>query len=331
VAKKNIRDIKYLNSRKSKEDLVPYNYKAFEKNIKKELIDINSYTHINNSSPLQSTIVIQDLSLTLISRWIKSKAYKDLLLEAVLENQEKDNKNVKATYEFYTDGSLKDRGSLKSAMESSWIQTLGPNPNTIFKIGSSSWPSSSKAEALAIFTALLTVPEKRKVKIVTDSQTCIDTFRKLSIPHPKFTKKKLLKVNNWSIWTKVLEMVQSKVLTIDLVKIKAHSGNLSNEYADQLAKEAFDIPSVEIDHQETGPILSPPSWNNIPIDISTREFTKEIHKKLINFNWISQNRNQELFLQETVNENQYEWDFLWKKQNRKKQFTSIESSKKKAF
>jgi hypothetical protein len=126
-------------------------------------------------------------------------------------------------------------------------------------------------------------------------------------------------------------MVQSKVLTIDLVKIKAHSGNLSNEYADQLAKEALDLPSVEIDHQETGPILSPPSWNNIPIDISTREFTKEIHKKLINFNWISQNRNQELFYKKTVNENQYEWDFLWKKQNRKKQFTSIESSKKKAF
>ena len=78
-------------------------------------------------------------------------------------------------------------------------------------------------------------------------------------------------------------MVQSKVLTIDLVKIKTHSGNSSNKYTDQLAKEALDLPSVEIDYQETGPILSPPSWNNIPIDISTREFIKEIHKKLINF------------------------------------------------
>ena len=181
------------------------------------------------------------------------------MLEAVLKNQEKDNKNVKATYEFYTDGSLKDRGSLKSVMGSSWIQTLGPNPNTIFKMGSLSWPSSSKAKALAIFTVLLTVPEKRKVKIVTDSQTCIDIFRKLSLPHPKFTKKKLFKVNNWSIWTKIIETVQSKVLTIDLVKIKAHSGNLSNEYADQLAKKALDLLSVKIDYQETGPILSPPS------------------------------------------------------------------------
>ena len=126
-------------------------------------------------------------------------------------------------------------------------------------------------------------------------------------------------------------MVQSKVLTIDLIKIKVYSRNLSNEYANQLTKKALDLPSVEIDYQETDPILSSPSWNNISIDISTREFIKEIHKKLINFNWISQNRNQELFLQETVNENQYEWDFLWKKQNRKKQFTSIESSKKKIF
>ena len=134
MAKKNIRGVKYLNSRKSKEDLVPYNYKIFEKNIKKELIYINSCIHFDDPPPPQPTIIIQDLSLTLISRWFKSKAYKDLLLEAVLKNQEKDNKNVKATYEFYTNGSLKDRGSLKSAMGSSWIQTLGPNPNTIFKM-----------------------------------------------------------------------------------------------------------------------------------------------------------------------------------------------------
>ena len=216
-------------------------------------------------------------------------------------------------------------------MRSSWIQTQGPNPNSAFKTGSTFWPLSSKAEALAIFTSLLTIPESKKVRIFTDSQICIDTFNKLRRPHPKFSKKRLLKIKNWSIWTKIIEMVQSKDLTVELIKVKAHNGDFFNDKADMLVKEALNLPPIEINQQETGPIISPPAWNNIPIDISIREFVKELNKKSINYQWTNQDRNKKFFSKEITNEESYEWSFLWNKQRKKRQSTSINSSKRKAF
>ena len=207
----------------------------------------------------------------------------------------------------------------------------GPNPNTVFKTGSTLWPSSSKAESLAILTALLTVPESREVKIFTDSQSCIDNFHKLSSPHPKFTKKKLLKIRNWTIWTKITEASQSKRLTVKLIKVKAHNGDYFNDQADLLAKEALNLPAIEIAHKETGPIIVSPTWKNMPIDISTREFVKEINKKTINFQWSRQNRNIKIFSQEIENEDLYEWNNIWKRQREKRRTTSIYNSKEKAF
>ena len=142
-------------------------------------------------------------------------------------------------------------------MRSSWIQTQGPQPNSTFKAGVAQWPSSSKAESMTIFTALLMVPEMERVKIYTDSQTCIDTFHKISSPHPKFTKKRLLKIKNWSIWTKIIELVQNKKLTVNLIKVKVHNGDFFNERADSLAKEALKLQPIEISSHETGSILSP--------------------------------------------------------------------------
>ena len=143
------------------------------------------------------------------------------------------------------------------AMRSFWIQTQGPQPNSTFKAGVAQWLSSSKTESIAIFTALFTVPEMERVKIYTDSQICIDTFHKISSFHPKFTKKRLLKIKNWSIWTKIIELFQSKKLTVNLIKVKAHNGNFFNERADSLAKEALKLHPIEISSYKTSLILLP--------------------------------------------------------------------------
>ena len=148
---------------------------------------------------------------------------------------------------------------------------------------------------ITIFTALLTVSESREVKIFMDSQSCIDNFHKMLSPHPKFTKKKLFKIRNWSIWTKIIEASQSKRLIIKLIKVKAHNGDYFNDQANLLAKEALNFPTIEIAHKETGPIIVSPTWKNMPIDIFTREFVKEINKKTINFQWSRQNRNIKMF------------------------------------
>ena len=329
VKKGKIFSINYMNKRKAKNKPIPYSLKALEENIKNELPRIDPNLQLSRISPCQ--VIIEDLGQILIERWIESKDHKEQLLKAYINNTNTDVFGVKTTYEFYTDGSLKNRGYDNSLMGSAWIQTLGPNPNTTFQNSSLNWPSSSKAEAIAIFTALLTVPKSRKVEIFTDSQTCIDILHKLQIPHPKFTRRKLFKIKNWSIWIKIKEAIQSKELKVKLTKVKAHEGDYFNERADQLAKEALNSPALIIKDREASSISVVPLWNNIIIDIPIREFVKEINKKAINKRWTEQRRNTRLFNQEILEEELYEWKMFWEKQNKKKFITSPQDSKKKAF
>ena len=135
---------------------------------------------------------------------------------------------------------------------------MGSNPNTTFQNSSSNWPLLFKAKAIAIFTALLTVPKSRKVKIFTDSQTCIDILHKFQIPYPKFTRRKLFKIKNWSIWIKIKEAIQSKELKVKLIKVKAHEGDYFNERADQLAKEALNSPALIMKDHEASLIFVVP-------------------------------------------------------------------------
>src|SRR5271170_4008116 len=107
-----------------------------------------------------------------------------------------------------------------------------------------------------------------------------------------------------------METIQSKKLTVELIKVKAHDGDFFNKRADTLAKEILSLPAIEINCQETGPILAPSTWNGIPIDIPIRDFIKELNKKSINFQWANQDRNTNLFSQEIQQEKQYEWSYL---------------------
>ena len=331
INKKEIRGLKYFDQRKSKSSSIPYQQAALEENIKIELVNRYPNTYITRNSLSRPYIPLHDFGTTLIHKWILSKKDSELLVEAYKANKALDNQDSNTCYEFYTDGSLKSRGSKEVAMGSAWIQTQGPQPNSTFKASPSCWPSSFKAESVAILMALLTVPDRRKVRIYTDSQTCIDTYHKLLTPHPKFTKRKLLKIKNWSIWTKILELTQSKSLTVKLIKVKAHSGDHFNERVDILAKEALTLDPIEISIQETGTILVPPTWKNLIIDIPIRDFIKNMNKKMINLRWTDQNRNVDFFSQEIEQEDKFDWEFLWKKQKEKGWHTSIKDSKEKAF
>ena len=190
---------------------------------------------------------------------------------------EKENNNT--SYEFYTDGSLSCRSTQETRMGAAWIQTSGPRPGSHFKTGVKDWPLSSRAEATAIATALLTVPQNRDVKIFTDSQSCIDTFNRLITSSPKLTHKRWIKTNNWSIWSIVLKTVKEKELNVELIKVKAHSKDFWNEKADKLAKEASLTSNISWSPSDAHKIQTVPKWNNdITIDIAPRNFIKEINK-----------------------------------------------------
>ena len=110
--------------------------------------------------------------------------------------------------------------------------------------GITDWPSAHRAELAAIVLAVLTVPQASKVEIVTDSASCIDTFNKLSKPDAKRTICRWIKEKNWSLWMRLTEIIWRKKLQVRLTKVKAHSGDPSNERVDTLAKEGRNSPEV---------------------------------------------------------------------------------------
>ena len=109
------------------------------------------------------------------------------------------------------------------------------NTEDIFKCGTKLYPSLTKAELVAIFTVLLTIPEYCEVKIFTDSQAAIDGIKK-SMDNINYSRK-ILTLHNHSTLFKILELVQGKSLNLELVKVKGHSEDIFNNQADQLAKE----------------------------------------------------------------------------------------------
>jgi len=130
-------------------------------------------------------------------------------------------------------------------MGASWIQSQGPNIGRTFSAGISNWPSSYRAETSAIFLVTLVVPEYSNIEIVTDSQSCIDTFHRLTRPDIKRTTKRWMKEKNWLLWMRIINTIQRKQINIKLLKVQAHSGNKFNEIADKLAKEGKEEEELE--------------------------------------------------------------------------------------
>ncbi len=73
------------------------------------------------------------------------------------------------TIDFYTDGSLSNGDTSHMTMGISWITTFSDTSNYTFHAALSNNPSSTKAETIAILTALITCPANAIVNIFTDS------------------------------------------------------------------------------------------------------------------------------------------------------------------
>ncbi|POG60069.1 ribonuclease H-like domain-containing protein [Rhizophagus irregularis DAOM 181602=DAOM 197198] len=111
---------------------------------------------------------------------------------------------------FYTDGSL-SRDDDIPIMGFGWIFTSDLSMNIKYSGSCKEWASSTKAELVAIITALIVCPPHSTINIYTDSNNCINTFNDLH--SPKLTAR------------------------LSLIKVKAHSDNPLNDAADILAKE----------------------------------------------------------------------------------------------
>ncbi|KAG9289210.1 hypothetical protein G9A89_022520 [Geosiphon pyriformis] len=93
--------------------------------------------------------------------------------------------------------------------------------------------SSIMVELQAIALTLKCVPFSHSVNLFTDSQTALDAYKSESIlTHPDF--------RNWC-WIKchhIADVIYCKNLDVNWVKVRGHSGVLSNKHADVFAKAA---------------------------------------------------------------------------------------------
>ncbi|PKB94808.1 hypothetical protein RhiirA5_438002 [Rhizophagus irregularis] len=164
-------------------------------------------------------------------------------------------------------------------MGHSWIFSSDLNANINYSGASQEWASSTKAELMAIITALI--------------------------------------INNCTLWNTQKHIITTLNLQVTFIKVKAHSGDVMNDAADILAKEGSlskDYLKINVQHLKTQTchmIFN----NNIIIDRNIRKSTKRI----INFQYFDQHlKHKNLHkVKDYALDNVIDWEFsqLWFKYN----------------
>ncbi|GET02938.1 ribonuclease H-like domain-containing protein [Rhizophagus clarus] len=124
----------------------------------------------------------------------------------------------------------------------SWVQII-PDAGYLNSIATyahgtiRNWPSSTRAEAAAIYAALSVTPADSTVTIYTDSQAAIDGLQ-LCASSSYSNSRLFYKTTNFELWASIEHLVHTKSLVVFPVKVKGHDGNYWNEFADSLANSA---------------------------------------------------------------------------------------------
>jgi ribonuclease HI len=219
-------------------------------------------------------------------------------------------------FTFYTDGSLIGLQTSACRMGFGWLEI---NLNTTYKGSCILNPSSTKSESYAILTTLLTVPNNSSVEIYTDSQNCIHNYNTFS--NSLISHRKQLNHNNHLLWTFIMEIIKNKNLKITLIKVKAHSNNIYNDMADELATQGLQTEPINLDinaHAVNSLLL--PIWNSTGIiDTNPRKWMKKIIQARISNNFIF---NTDFTILRNVFSNidiNWEYTSLWIKRNDKEE------------
>src|SRR6185312_8811784 len=105
------------------------------------------------------------------------------------------NNAVQSSFTFYTNGSVTDIGTDRCLMGIGWVQILNNQVLHQFSASIKLWPSSYKAELMAILLAITTVSRNSQVYIFTDSQSVISKYQTLITLNHASTKQ--FKSNYW--------------------------------------------------------------------------------------------------------------------------------------
>src|SRR6266508_4659336 len=177
---------------------------------------------------------------------------------------------------FYTDGSLTNGGSIRMKMGIGWTTAFADLNNLTFHAAVTNNPSSTKAELIAIITALITSPPHVTVSVYTDSQCCVDHFNRLHSSPASTTHYNFASHPNYLQWAILLEMINTLSLTVTLTKVLGHSANHYNDIADHLANTGRHLHILDTCPSLLNDWSCHLTWNNQLIEQPLRLFFKHM-------------------------------------------------------
>jgi len=231
--------------------------------------------------------------------------------------------------DIYTDGSLLDLGKSSCKMGIGWFIANNNTQKQQFQASIERFPSSTKAEIIAVLTALLVCPKQSNVNIFLDSLSTINTFTKIFKDY-RLTHARRLKLPNCWEWVIIEQIITKLELNIVLHKIKGHSNNKQNDLADKLAKEGRSKPTLNINIQTIIPIGL--FYKGYLLDKPICVFWKEYFNAKYFCKFLNLQRNIET--KNLTQNNQIDWKYCLNTFNRnieEKQSTSFTQSNFDAF
>ncbi|CAB4436715.1 unnamed protein product [Rhizophagus irregularis] len=187
-------------------------------------------------------------------------------------------------FDIYTDGSYNNSPSTNEFhMGYGWHISNIMDFDLFYHGAIEHFPSSTKAEIMAILTALIILPPHSSVNIFTDFQAAIEGYKKSSQLH-FISPRRYNKINYISLWSVIHDIIKKLSLKLTLIKVKAHSHSAYNDKADELAKvgRLKPIPTAINSNASSTQSVSL-VWNDEVV------LDKDIRKnmgKIIDYRWI---------------------------------------------
>jgi ribonuclease HI len=244
-------------------------------------------------------------------------------------NQLASNNTSQNNFIFYTDGSVKNISTEQCSMGIGWTQIYNNSPIQNYSAQILNWPSSYKAELIAILSAICTCPRNSNIDIYTDSQSVITKYSKLI--SSTLPSNKAYSYNYWPIWHTILNLIKSYSYKLTLHKVTAHSDNIFNNLANDLAQQHQNSFILLFNHNNIYNSSFSLQYETHNIEQPFRRTIKNICNAHVIAMWSSQHRmNNIITRSKNINWNAT-WLFLNNNHKRSYNYTNFQLSSKKSF
>jgi ribonuclease HI len=182
-------------------------------------------------------------------------------------------------------------------------------PEEEIALGLEEWPTLMIAKLVAIWAAILMIPKEKQVEIHTDSNAAI---RNIGRSLEQTDRNKIIKKKN-AIWImKIKDLVKTKNIQIDLVKVKSHSKDKWNDRADSLAKKGtMSREIVQVEKVSCKEIEYCLEWENRRTDIPARLLCKLVTNAKLGAEWKETRAIKSLEPEAEITI--FDWTYFWKR------------------